>query len=144
MATLPLIRRLPNTVTQIWYADDASATGLVTDLRKWWDDLASVGPCFGYNPNPSKSWLVTKEDSYSNAVATFEGSNINISTNGHPYLGTALGTDAYINQFVTEKVDTWSREIFQKLPLPNHMQHLLPSLMDYRAGGLIYLAHNQT
>ena len=111
MTTLPLIRRLPNTVTQIWYADDASATGLVTDLRKWWGDLASVGPCFGYNPNPSKSWLVTKEDSYSNAVAAFEGSNINMSTNGHPYLGAALGTDAYINQFVTEKVDTWSSEL---------------------------------
>ena len=80
MATLPLIRRLPDTVTQIWYADDAAAVGSITNLRKWWDDLASLGPGYGYNPNPHKTWLVTKQDCLANAVTALEGSNNHITT----------------------------------------------------------------
>lgn len=34
LATIPLIRRLPNNVLQSWYADDASASSNVQDLRK--------------------------------------------------------------------------------------------------------------
>ena len=60
LATLPLSDRLPNTVTQVWYADDVCACGSIVKLRDWWDRLHQVGPGFGYNVNASKTWLVTK------------------------------------------------------------------------------------
>ena len=37
LATIPLIKRLKNNSKQIWYADDAAATGKLADLRMWWD-----------------------------------------------------------------------------------------------------------
>ena len=61
LSTIPLIRRLPNNVTQAWYADDVSACGEVSHLRLWWDQLSLLGPHFGYFPNASKTWLVVKE-----------------------------------------------------------------------------------
>ena len=35
LATVPLIKRLTSTVKQTWYADDAAATGKITQLRVW-------------------------------------------------------------------------------------------------------------
>ena len=34
IGTLPLIRRLSNSVTQVWYADDAAAAGSLKNLRE--------------------------------------------------------------------------------------------------------------
>ena len=42
LATIPLTG-----IQQVWYANDASATGVSGDLRVWWDDLRSRGPAFG-------------------------------------------------------------------------------------------------
>ena len=55
LATLPLSDRLPNTVTQVWYADDVCACGSIVKLHDWWDRLHQVGPGFGYNVNASKT-----------------------------------------------------------------------------------------
>ena len=43
---------------QTWYADDAAATGKITDLRQWWDQIVSLGPSFG------NSWLITKPEQW--------------------------------------------------------------------------------
>ena len=55
-----LIERISNDdVKQSLYADDATAGGILSGLRKWWDDLAKIGPNYGYFPNTKKtsSWL---------------------------------------------------------------------------------------
>ena len=57
LATIPLIKKLEGDSTQVWYADDAAAAGKITAR---WDKLINSGPSFGYFPNASKSWLVTK------------------------------------------------------------------------------------
>ena len=61
LATIPLIKKLEGNRKQVWYADDEAAVGKVADLRDWWDRLNALGPRFGYIPNTSKTWLVTKE-----------------------------------------------------------------------------------
>ncbi len=53
LATIPLIDKLPRDVTQIWYADDASAIGSLTSLRAWWEELSTHGPKYGYYANAS-------------------------------------------------------------------------------------------
>jgi hypothetical protein len=93
---------------QVWYADDA---GSVANLRPWWDELARLGPSYGYFTNPSKTWLVSKEACLSDAISAFEGTNVNVTCKGRPYLGAPLGSSDYINTFVSEKVDQWSGEL---------------------------------
>ena len=53
LATIPVINCLrdPPNVTQVWYADDASASGTLNSLRNGWDNLTFIGPVFGYHAN---------------------------------------------------------------------------------------------
>jgi len=97
---LPLIHKLQGSVTQVWYADDASARGKTSDLRVWWDSLVSCGPHFGYNPNPCKTWLVVKPEHLPAAEEHFQGSGVNITTQGHRHLGAPLGSKSFVEEFI--------------------------------------------
>ena len=44
-----------------------------------------VGPGFGYFPNAAKTWLVTKEAYHSEAVTTFEGTDVRITSECRPH-----------------------------------------------------------
>ena len=113
LATIPLINRLSNVpdVKQVWYADDASAAGRLSSLRSWWDTLQSTGPGFGYHANSRKTWLITKEQHLSQAKELFQDSEINITLQGRPYLGTSLGSEEFCDQFVKMKVMEWQEEL---------------------------------
>ena len=115
LATIPLINRLGRVpdLKQVWYADDASASGRLSSLRSWWDNLRSSGPDFGYHANASKTWLITKEAHLSQAMELFKDSEVNITSQGRPYLGAALGSEGFCEQFVTRKVAEWSEELLQ-------------------------------
>ena len=110
LATIPLIKKLTD-CKQVWYADDSAAIGEIVQLRCWWDKLSVCGPGFGYFPNPSKTWLVTKPEHLETASTVFSDAGINITTDGRPYLGGAIGSLEYINQFVKAKVEEWSSSI---------------------------------
>jgi len=111
LATIPLIRRLPNNVIHAWYADDASACGEISLLRQWWDKLSILGPPFGYFPNASKTWLVVKEQFLKRAQLIFADTCVNVTTDGRPHLGAAIGSTAYISQYVSSKVTGWIQEL---------------------------------
>ena len=111
IGTLPLIRKLHGDVTQVWYADDASAGGRTSDLRVWWDSLVSYGPRFGYNPNPCKTWLVVKPEHLPAAEEHFRGSGVNITIQGHRYLGAPLGSKSFVEDFIRDKISCWGSEI---------------------------------
>jgi len=51
LATIHLIQRLPTSVTQAWYADNASACG---SLRNSWDQVSWLRPQFNYFSNAKK------------------------------------------------------------------------------------------
>ena len=36
--------------------------GVLQNLRKWFDDILEYGPMYGYNAEPTKSWLIVKEE----------------------------------------------------------------------------------
>ena len=50
VATVPLIDELEGvaSVSQYWFADDASALGDIEQLRRWWDGINAVGKHYGY------------------------------------------------------------------------------------------------
>ena len=95
IGTLPLIRKLPNSVQHIWFADDATAGGQLDHLRTWWDSAQELGPDFGYFSNPEKSWLIVREEDLPQAKNAFSGTGINISVEGKKHLGAPLGTDEF-------------------------------------------------
>ena len=95
----------------MWYADYASAGGKIDMLWEWWKSLCSIGPRFGYYPNASKTWLITKEKYTSSAVAAFADTDVKITTEGRPYLGSPIGTTDYIQSFVKNKVQEWLEEL---------------------------------
>ena len=111
VATLPLIHSLPQDVDQVWYADDASASGSTHCLRAWWDEILNKGPAYGYLANSSKTWLITKPKHLASAEAAFLGTNVNITTEGRPHLGAPLGSTDYCAQFVRQKVSNWCTEL---------------------------------
>jgi hypothetical protein len=60
----------------------------------WWDKLTGEGQDFGYFANPSKSWLVVKEEKLVEARSIFEGSGISKTVEDHSYLGAAVGVQS--------------------------------------------------
>ena len=109
ISTIHLIKSLSSSsqVQQVWYADDSAAVGTLPTLHKWWQSLRNLGPSFGYYVNASKSWLLVKEGMESRAREMFEGSDIQITTAGRPYLGAPIGSTTYITECVEAKVNSW-------------------------------------
>ena len=64
--------------------------GRLMDVRCWWDRLVSIGPDFGYFPNPSKTCLIVKDCFYDSAVSIFKDSGVCITAEGKRHLGAAL------------------------------------------------------
>ena len=102
---------MPNIVVHAWYSDDASACGQISHLRSWWIQISSFGPPFGYFPNASKTWLVVKEQYFKHAQMLFANTCVNITTDGRPHLGAAIGTSNYITQYVSSRISTWFQEL---------------------------------
>ena len=126
LATRPLIDLLSKSspeLRQVWYADDATASGSLADLKKWWDNLSHVGPSFGYFVNPQKTWLVTKDNLLSSAREMFDDSRINVTTDGRPVLGSPVGKPEYIAQFVSQKVKQWVGEIEKLSEIADSQPH---------------------
>ena len=107
LATIPLIRKLNGICKQIWYVDDSAACGSIDQLRIWWNQLSAEGPAFGYFVNASKTWLVTKDNHLENATNIFAGSGVNITSDGRPYLGAAIGSEKFVEEYVKSKVESW-------------------------------------
>ena len=50
IAVVPMIESLHGLSDQIWFADDATGSGQVEMVRRWWDKLNIFGPDYGYIP----------------------------------------------------------------------------------------------
>ena len=112
ISTIPLIHRLAkDTIKQVWYADDATASGGLCYLRQWWDHLSEIGPDYGYYPNASKTCLIVKEEKLTLAASLFQGTGVSVAKDGKRHLGAALGTDSFVKTYVCEKVATWVQEV---------------------------------
>jgi len=70
-----------------------------------------AGPDLGYYPNAGKCWLVTKPDKEETAWSIFEETAINVTTECRKYLGAALGSRSYLEQYVNGKVQEWVEQV---------------------------------
>ena len=55
---LELTEKVQNKQTKmVAHADDLSAGGLLSNIKKWWKALCNLGPKLAYNPEASKCCL---------------------------------------------------------------------------------------
>ena len=97
----------PEKMKQVAYADDLAGGSKLETLREWWERTIRYGPAFGYYPKSSKSWLIVKPEQLTKAQELFEGTGINITTDGQKYLGGFIGTEKAVSNYVDELVDGW-------------------------------------
>ena len=82
----------------------------LANSSRWWEILNQVGPSLGYFVRPSKTWLLTKDEHLARAksAALFQGSEVNITTQGGPYIfGAPLGSTKFVEGFISSKVNHW-------------------------------------
>ena len=70
-----------------------------------------MGPGYGYFPNAIKTVLLAKSEHQDEARRIFSGTGITIRTDGSRYLGGALGEKSFCQQFMSEMVEKWSKQI---------------------------------
>lgn len=121
IVTLPLIHQLKevSSANQVWFADNAIAEGQLQQLKWWWEVLEKIGPDFGYYVNVSKSWLIVKEEHLTDATDIFANSGVRITKEGKRHLGAALGTETFIEEFVT----VWVKEVKQLSNITSMQPH---------------------
>ena len=79
----------------------------------WWDKLLVLGLDFCYFPNTQKSVVVTKPSYLEEATRIFAEHNVTITTDGTKYLGTPMGSEAFVNESIKQKIAEWIEEIKQ-------------------------------
>jgi len=60
---------------------------------------------------------VCKEDCHSEATKLFPSTDVNVTKAGCLYLGAAIDSDTYIQEFVYDKVDTQPAKFAHMLPM---------------------------
>ena len=131
ITTVPRIKRLPETVKQVWYADDTAVVGSVEKVRLWWDQLVKLGPGFGYYPNARKTWLVTKDQHNKKATEAFDSTGVSVTSHGRPYLGAPIGTRAFVESFVKNKVNQWISELDSLVTIAKTQPHAAHSAFNH-------------
>ena len=112
LGVLPLIWHLNQfTDHQVWYADDAAALGDLQSLKLWWDQLLCHGSSFGYFANPTKSWLLVKPELLDKAKSVFADTDVNVTSDGQRYLGSPIGSDSFVSDFIRGKVGEWVAQL---------------------------------
>ena len=66
---------------------------------------------------------MTKPSFHSFAVSQFSGSNVNITCDGWPYLGAAIGTQEFCKKFLEDRVKVWSAEILLLTKIAESQPH---------------------
>ena len=82
---LLLIKEDDPILKHVAYADDIGGGSRLKNLRDWWNRVVMFGPYLGYYPKPSKSWLVVKAEKEEEARVIFEGTGIQITTEGRSW-----------------------------------------------------------
>ena len=69
------------------------------------------GATFGYAPNPTKTFLLVKEEFEENAHWIFNETRITITSSGQSHLGASLGGEDFIHECISMKVHELVSEV---------------------------------
>ena len=101
--------------------------GGLLHLKDWWSGLLSFGHHFSYHVNAAKTWLVVKQGYLAQAQRIFDGTGIQITSAGQPYLGAPLSSGISLQTIrrITYLSGLKFYLICHHLLLHNPMLHLL-------------------
>ena len=72
-------------------------------MKKWWDELGTSGPKYGYYPLARKTVLIVKPEYEETAKDIFAGSGVKITTGGERHMGAVIGSADFKEKYVKEK-----------------------------------------
>ena len=78
---------------------------------------------FGYHANATKIWFITKDPHLAKARVLSQDTQVNITSQGRPHLGTTLGSQEFVDQYVTDKVLQWNKELLLLVDVPKIQPH---------------------
>ena len=96
---------------QAAFAGGLGGADPIHELKSWWKNIERYEPLLGYYPKPSKSWLIVKPKNVSLAKEIFADTDLQISTEGHQYLGGYVGSNDGNLNYMQEKVSKWIQEL---------------------------------
>ena len=104
---------------------------MLTMLYCSWYNIAFMSMVGCHFRKRQEIWLLCQpnEDMAGNpsvaraAMQVFEGTNINITSDGRPHLDVPLGTQEYANELVAKKVEQWSTELRSLLNIAQSQPH---------------------
>ena len=79
-------------------------------------------PPLGYFPFPKKSWLITKPEHIERAKELFP--DVNITADGHKYLGSFIGNEEATKNFVLSKIEEWTKDLDALAEIARSEPHL--------------------
>ena len=115
IAILPLAHLLKMeypSVLQPWYADDSAMMGPHALNAKVVKLLMEKGPCFGYYPEPKKSWHICSEAEEPAAMAAFDAEGLQVRfTRGQRYAGGYIGSAETQEEWLAPMVVKWTEAV---------------------------------
>jgi hypothetical protein len=114
VATRPIIDDLSENcnTTMVWYADDSSSCGKLSDLLDWWKRLCITGPSYGYHPNAKKTFLIVKNrEDLEESERLFGPLGVEVTINGQRHLGAVVGTSEFKQEYINDKVSKWIKDV---------------------------------
>ena len=98
------LRITTSTVRQVWLVDDAIGAGCLKEIENWWNEISEEGSLHGYYVNETKSWMILKHGNKLTYDQTmFKETNINFITEGKRYLGAAVGSKNFCDEYASGK-----------------------------------------
>ena len=85
--------------------------------------MEEIGPDLGYHANATKSWLIVKEEHAARAAELFQGTDVQITMEGQRHLGVAVGSRAFVETYVTGKVQESVRKVEQLAAIASSQPH---------------------
>lgn len=129
---LEVEREVPQLLLNSWYLDDGTLIGSIPDVQKAWAIIRQKAGQFGLQVNASKSevWWPSRDQNLHNAFPDIPGSGLG---NGTEILGSAIGDNAYVGDFVNKKVQKVGSILSQLKLLEHHQSRylLLKSCMSF-------------
>uniref|UniRef100_A0A1X7TMQ9 Reverse transcriptase domain-containing protein n=1 Tax=Amphimedon queenslandica TaxID=400682 RepID=A0A1X7TMQ9_AMPQE len=86
---------------------------------------------FGYNVNPSKSWLLVKPSVLGRARLIFGDTSINLTTNGYKYLGSPIRSHKFVHDCIRTTVSEWVIQLESLSSIAQTQPHAAYSVLTH-------------
>ena len=99
---------------QVWFADDSTVGGILAAIKEWWDLFNLIGSAYGYYPKANKTYMILKDPDLRQRAEEFFGQDsVKITVEGRRHIGGVMGTEAFKEKFVRDKIEKWVKDVKQ-------------------------------